>query len=391
MRTDKKTLTLAGLAIAAALSVSACDQKTAGGQGGAPEVGVVTMKPQKLAVTTELVGRTSPYLIAEVRPQVSGIVLKRLFREGADVKAGESLYQIDPATYQADASTAKAQLAKAEANLATARLKAGRFGELVSVEAVSKQDYDDAVAALKQAEADVAAARAAVERADINLRYTRVTAPISGRIGKSMVTPGALVTANQDAAIATVQQLDPIYVDVTQSSAELLRLRREMADGNIKSAGGKKAKVKLLLEDGTTYGLEGTLEFSDVTVDQGTGTVTLRAIFPNPKHELLPGMYVRAVLSEGVRDDAMLAPQQAVSRDPKGNATALVVSADGKVEQRVIVASRAIGDKWLVTDGLNPGDRVVVDGLFRIRPGVPVKGVELEATSGAAPTARARQ
>ncbi|MDA5193901.1 efflux RND transporter periplasmic adaptor subunit [Govanella unica] len=391
MRSQIKTLTAVGLLLAAALTVAACEKKNEAPQGRAPEVAVVTVKPQKLSLTTELVGRTTSYQVAEVRPQVTGIVLKRLFREGGEVKAGESLYQIDPATYQATLSSAKADLARAEANATTARLKAGRFTELVAINAVSKQDHDDAVAALKQADAAVAASRAAVQQADINLRYTKVVSPISGRIGRSLVTPGALVTANQAASLATVQQLDPIYVDVSQSSTELMKLRRNLAESGIQKEGSTKAKVKLILEDGTAYPLEGTLEFAEVTVDPTTGSVILRALFPNPKHELLPGMYVRAVLGEGVKQDAMLAPQQAVSRDPKGNATTFVVSADNKVEQRMIVTGRSVGDQWLVTEGLNPGDRVVVEGFQRIRPGAPVKAVELEAPSAAAPTAKARK
>lgn len=348
----------------------------------APEVGVVTITPQRVALDTELPGRTSSYLIAEVRPQVGGIIKKRLFVEGSDVKAGEALYQIDPATYQANLDSAKATLAKSEANLFAAKLKADRYKDLVAINAVSQQNYDDAYAALKQAEADVAAGKAAVETARINLDYTRVTSPISGRIGRSSVTPGALVTANQAASLSTVQQLNPIYVDVTQSSTELLKLKRDLASGQLRSAGKNKARVKLILEDGTGYAQEGTLQFSDVTVDQGTGAITLRAVFPNPKQELLPGMYVRAVLETGVDDKAILVPQQGITRNNKGEATALVLGPDGMVEMRTLEIARALGDKWLVTAGLKAGDQVIVDGLQKVRPGAPARAVP--ADGGAA-------
>jgi membrane fusion protein (multidrug efflux system) len=327
----------------------------------------------------ELPGRTSPYLIAEVRPQVGGIIQKRLFTEGSDVKAGQVLYQIDPSTYQAAFDSAKAGLARAEANLTTTRLKEGRYKELISVNAVSRQEYDDMVAALKQAEADVAGNKAAVETARINLAYTHVTSPISGRIGKSSVTTGALVTANQPTALAAIQQLDPMYVDVTQSSADLLRLKQDMASGKIKQDGANQAKVKLLLENGAPYPQTGTLKFSDVTVDQSTGSVTLRSLFPNRQNILLPGMYVRAIVEEGANDKAILVPQQAVTRDPQGNAIAMVVDSTEKVEPRVLKADRTIGDKWLVADGLKPGDRVIMEGLMKVRPGMPVKAVLFEA------------
>jgi membrane fusion protein (multidrug efflux system) len=310
---------------------------------------------------------------------VGGIIQKRLFTEGSDVKAGQVLYQIDPSTYQAAFDSAKAGLARAEANLTTTRLKEGRYKELISVNAVSKQEYDDMVAALKQAEADVAGNKAAVETARINLAYTRVTAPISGRIGKSSVTTGALVTANQPTALAAIQQLDPMYVDVTQSSADLLRLKQDMASGKIKQDGANQAKVKLLLENGAPYPQTGTLKFSDVTVDQSTGSVTLRSLFPNRQNILLPGMYVRAIVEEGANDKAILVPQQAVTRDPQGNAIAMVVDSTEKVEPRVLKADRTIGDKWLVGDGLKPGDRVIMEGLMKVRPGMPVKAVLFEA------------
>jgi len=367
----------AGLAaaVAATLVLAACGkpQGEAPSARPAPEVAVVEVQPTQYAMTTELAGRTSPYQVAEVRPQVGGILQKRLFREGADVKAGAALYQIDPATYRAQFDSAQATLAKAEANLAVAKLTAERHAELVKVEAVSKQANDDAQARLKQTEAEVAAARAAVQTAKINLDYATITSPISGRIGRSMVTPGALVTANQGNALATVQQLDPIYVDVTQSSTELLRLKRELAEGRIKSSGADGAKVRLVLEDGSLYSVPGKLQFSDVTVDPGTGAVTLRAVFPNPKHELLPGMYVRAQLEEGVRDQVMLVPQQAVMRDPRGKASVYVLGAEDKVEVRPVVTARAAADKWVVTEGLKAGDRVIVEGLQKIRPGAPAR------------------
>ncbi|MBF0528757.1 MAG: efflux RND transporter periplasmic adaptor subunit [Deltaproteobacteria bacterium] len=344
------------------------------------EVGVVVIQPQRVALTTELAGRTSAYLIAEVRPQVCGIIQKRLFTEGADVKSSEVLYQIDPASYQAAYSSAKAALSRAEASLTPARLKADRYKELVKINAVSQQDYDDSLAALKQTAADVEAGKAALETARINLAYTRVTSPITGRIGKSSVTVGALVTASQNAALSTVQQLDPIYVDVTQSSAEMLRLKRSLASGQFKSDGVREAKVKLILEDGTMYSLEGNLKFSDVTVDQSTGSITLRAVFPNPEQILLPGMYVRTVIEEAVNERAILVPQQGVTRNNRGIPSAMIVDASDKVELRNLEISRAIGDKWLVTNGLKAGDRLIVDGLQKIKPGAPVKVVSLDKT-----------
>jgi membrane fusion protein (multidrug efflux system) len=364
--------------LVAGLILVACDNK-APVQQGPLEVSVVVVKQERVALTMELPGRTSPYLIADVRPQVGGIIQKRLFTEGSDVKAGQVLYQIDPSTYQAAFDSAKAGLARAEANLTTTRLKEGRYKELISVNAVSRQEYDDMVAALKQAEADVAGNKAAVETARINLAYTHVTSPISGRIGKSSVTTGALVTANQPTALAAIQQLDPMYVDVTQSSADLLRLKQDMASGKIKQDGANQAKVKLLLENGAPYPQTGTLKFSDVTVDQSTGSVTLRSLFPNRQNILLPGMYVRAIVEEGANDKAILVPQQAVTRDPQGNAIAMVVDSTEKVEPRVLKADRTIGDKWLVADGLKPGDRVIMEGLMKVRPGMPVKAVLFEA------------
>jgi membrane fusion protein (multidrug efflux system) len=360
-----------------------------------PEVGVVTIQPQRAALTTELPGRTSAYLIAEVRPQVSGIVKQRLFAEGADVKAGEVLYQMDPASYQAAYNSAKAALDKSEANLIPARLKAERYKELIKINAVSQQDYDDASAALKQAEADVEAGKAVLETARINLAYTKVTAPISGRIGRSSVTTGALVTANQPAALATIQQLSPIYVDVAQSSADLLRLKQDMASGIMKSGGAAQTRVKLLLEDGSIYPLPGTLKFSEVTVDQSTGSITLRAVFPNPKQTLLPGMFVRAVIEEGVNEHSILVPQRGVSRNTAGDAMVMVVGSGEKVEPRIIKVVRTVGDNWLVSEGLKPGDRVILDGIQRARPGTPVKAVAFgskgdSAPAGAVKTAEAK-
>ncbi len=342
-------------------------------QGGAPEVAVVVVQPERVPIITELPGRTSAFLVAEVRPQVTGIIQKRFFTEGSDVKAGEVLYQIDPATYEAAYSVAKAALARAEANAMSIRSRVERYKELITINAVSQQDYDDAVAALKQAEADIEANKAATETAQINLAYARVKAPISGRIGKSSVTTGALVTANQGTPLAVVQQLDPVYVDVTQSSANLLELKENIASGRVKGAGPDQARVKLLLEDGTPYPVEGILKFSDITVDPSTGSFTVRMVFPNQKQTLLPGMYVRALVEEGVVDRAILAPQEGVSRDPKGNPFALLADSSDKVEQRGLKIDRAVGNKWLVTEGLKPGDRIIVEGLQRIRPGVSVK------------------
>jgi membrane fusion protein (multidrug efflux system) len=329
-------------------------------------------------------------MIAEVRPQVTGIVQSRNFTEGAEVKAGTTLYQLDPATYQAAYDSAKAAVAKAESSLQTARLRADRYKELLAINFLSQQAYDEADATLRQSEADVAVAKAAAETARINLAYTKVTAPISGRIGVSAVTAGALVTANQQAVLATIQQLNPIFVDVTQSSTEVLRLRRALASGTLKKPAANATRVELLLEDGTPYPNEGTLQFSDVTVDPATGAVTLRALFPNPQGVLLPGMYVRAVIEEGVREAAIVVPQQAVTRDTKGDAIAMVVGADGKVESRKLQVARTLGNEWLVDAGLQPGERVIVDGLQRARPGVAVQAMErseanLGAGAGAAP------
>jgi len=349
-----------------------------------PEVGVVTLQPQNVTLTTDLPGRTSPYRVADVRARVDGIVLKRDFTEGGEVKAGQRLYKIDPATYQAAFENAKATLAKAVANQASTKLLADRYKSLVAVEAVSKQDYDNAVAAALQADADVAAGKAAVDTARINLGYTDVPAPITGRTGLSQVTEGAYVQSGAATLMTTVQQIDPMYVDVTQSAADGLRLRRALADGKLQSAGPNAAKVELTLEDGTKYPLDGKLQFSDITVDQTTGSVTVRAIFPNPNRELLPGMFVHAKLAEGVKEGGLLVPQQGVTRDQKGQPTALVVNKEGKAELRQLVTDRAIGDKWLVTSGLSAGEQVIVSGLQKARPGAPVKAVPAQLP-GAAP------
>ncbi|SNB47110.1 efflux RND transporter periplasmic adaptor subunit [Geobacter sp. DSM 9736] len=385
-------ISMFAVAVAACgMFVSGCGKKQAAGPPpqGPPEVGVVTVQPQRVELTTELPGRTSAYLVAEVRPQVGGIIQKRLFTEGSDVKAGQVLYQIDPASYQAAYASAKATLAKAEAAVVPVRLKAERFRELVAINAVSKQDADDTAAALKNAEADIEAAKAAVETARINLAYTRVTAPISGRIGRSTVTNGALVTANQAAPLATIQQLSTMYVDVTQSSADLLKLKQSLASGIIRKNGGNQAQVKLILEDGTRYPLPGTLKFSEVTVDQSTGSITLRAIFPNPKQTLLPGMFVRAIVEEGINEQAILVPQRGVTRNPQGEAMVMVVGEQEKVEPRVLQVARTVGDSWLVSEGLKPGDRVILEGIQKARPGTPVKavpfGTKQQGGPGAAP------
>jgi len=358
--------------LAAAALAAGCNPSTAGAPASkapVPEVAVHTVAPRAVAISTELPGRTSAYQVAEVRPQVGGLIRQRLFVEGADVKAGAPLYQIDAATYQAAFNSAKAALAKARANLAAATPKVARYKELVAIEGVSRQDYDDAVAAAGQAQAEVEAAAAALDAARINLDYTQVASPISGRIGRSSVTQGALVTASQAAALATVQQLDPIYVDVTQSSTDLLRLKREVEAGSLKQGG--QAKVTLILADGSRYAQEGKLQFADASVDPGTGNVVLRALFPNPKHDLLPGMFVRAVVESGIDAQAILVPQQGVTRNPKGEATALVLNRENKVEQRVLVTGAAIGDQWQIKAGLAAGDRVIIDGLQKVKPGAP--------------------
>ena len=391
--------------------------------GGPPEVAVVTIQPQRLVITTELSGRTSANRVAEVRPQVGGIIQKRLFSEGSDVKAGQTLYQIDPAPFQAALDNASANLVAMQRNVdraraalsasianvtrqkstrELARTNRDRFEEAFKDKAVSASQRDQAVTEAEVAEATIqaveaqvesdrkaiAAAEAAVLQADaalktvrINLGYTSVTAPISGRIGKSGVTEGALVTAYQPVALATIQQLDPMYVDVPQSTTELLRLRSRLEDGQLHRNGDIRNKVRLLMEDDVQYPWEGALQFRDVTVDPTTGSVILRVVFPNPKGVLLPGMFVRAVVEEGVNSKAILVPQQAISRDPRGNPLTLIVDAEGKVQQRTLTLDRAIGNTWLVSAGLAPGDRVIVEGTQKVKPGVSVKVVPFETGS----------
>lgn len=361
-------LVLCGLALA----LAACDD---GDQQQAaapppPPVTVIALQPRPVSITTTLPGRVTAYRTAEIRPQVGGLLRERLFREGETVAAGQTLFQIDPAPYEAALASAQANQARAEATLANARLVANRYRPLVAQNAVSRLDYENAVAAQKQAEADVAAGRAAVRTAQIDLDHTRLVSPIAGRTGRPAVTEGALVTAQQADRLLTVTQLDPVYVDVTQSTATLLRLRREMAAGRLRAGGDSAAEVRLLLEDGTAYPLPGTLQFSEVTADPETGSVTLRAVFPNPDGALLPGMFVRQQLEEGISDGAILAPQQGVSRNPKGEATALVVQQDGTVQSRILQTGQVIAGAWLVTGGLQAGDRLVVEGMQRIAPGM---------------------
>ena len=369
-----RALTRAVLCMLLSLMLLACEEggKGAPGSSGPREVVIIKLEPRREVYTTALAGRIASFQVAEVRPQVGGILQQRLFTEGADVKAGQALYQIDPATYEAALDSAQAALMKAEANVTPARLKAERFRELLAIKAVSKQEYDDAQAAFKQAEADVAVDRAAVKTARINLEYTKVRSPISGRIGKSAFTPGALVTANQAQALTSVRQLDPVYVDITQSSQDLLRLRAQFTNGELRSA-AEEAPVRLKLENGAMYPHEGRLQFTDVSVDESTGMVSLRALFPNPEHILLPGMYVRAVIAEGVDENALLVPQRALRRDPKGQASVLLVDGGGKVDVRLVDVGRTVGDSWQVLSGLKPGDRVIVEGGQNVRPGMSVK------------------
>lgn len=361
--------------------LSACGSKASPPQPQPAAVTVVTLKTESVTLTRELPGRVTSSLVAEVRPQVTGIVQQRLFAEGALVKAGQALYQIDDATYRADASSARALLARAEATLVSARLKAQRSAELAKTHFISAQGNENDIAALRQAEADVAIAKAAVERSNVILGYSRIVSPIAGRIGKSSVTQGALVTANQESALATVQQLDPIYVDLTQAGSELLQLRQQIAAGTLK--GSSTLPVALLLEDGSRYKHDGKLAFSEITVDPSTGSYALRVVVPNPENVLLPGMYVRAVVGEGVRANAVLVPQQGITRDPKGSASAMLADKAGKVEVRSVRVSQTIGDKWLVEEGLAAGDKVIVEGLQKIGPGMPVQAAEAGAVSPA--------
>ena len=347
---------------------------------------MVTLASQTVSDVRNLPGRTSAFVIAEVRPQVTGIIKKRLFEEGSEVKAGQPLYQIDDAIYRAEVASRKAALARARATRDAAQLTADRSTELAKIDAMSAQEAENAVAALEQSIADVAAAEAALAQAEVNLSYARITSPISGRTGKSNFTQGALVTANQDMPLTTVQQLDPIYVDLQQSSSELLRLRQDFAGADL----NQSAPVRIQLENGTTYEHTGELKFADVSVDPQTGSFGLRAVVPNPDRLLLPGMYVRAVLERGQRDDAVLAPQRAITRDARGNGVALVVTADNKIEQRTVRTARTIGDQWLIDEGLQAGERVVVEGSQKVQPGMTVTPVEPSAarTAEATPATR---
>lgn len=345
------------------------------------EVGTYTLSAQNVTLTRELPGRTKATLSSEIRPQVGGIIQARFFEEGAFVKKDALLYQIDPSSYQAAFEEAKATLQNAEALVESTRLKSERYADLVKIDGVSKQDMEDAKASYLQAVASVEAKKAALQTARINLEYTKIKAPISGRIGTSSVTVGALVTANQTTALATIRTLDPIYVDLTQSNTQLLKLRALLEQQGIKQG---STKLALKLEDGSMYKQNGTLQFQEIAVDESTGSVTLRATFPNPDGVLLPGMYVRALVDEAVNSAAILVPQQAIQRDPKGNATALIVTADNKVEKRVVVTERAIGDTWLVNSGLNAGDRVIVEGVNKVRVGDVVRVVDVTTTLGKA-------
>jgi membrane fusion protein, multidrug efflux system len=369
------------VAIVAAVTLWGCGRPEAMPPAGdfRPEVTVVTLKAQPVTLTRELPGRTTAYLVADVRPQVSGIVKRRLFTEGSLVHAGQLLYEIDDSLYRAQYDNAKASLQKAQANEIAAHLAAQRAAALIKIDAISAQDNENAISAEGQAVADVAAARAALDSAAVNLAYARITAPISGRIGRSSVTAGALVTADQSAALATIQQLNPIYVDVNQSSADWLTLKQEIDSGRIQSSGAG-TPATIVLENGAIYPHRGTLLFTDVTVDPTTGNFLLRALVPNPEGLLLPGMYVRAVIDEGVLPHGVLAPQEGIQHDPRGDATALVVDAAGRVEERRVGITRAIGNRWLIDSGLSAGDRLIVSGAQKVQPGMPVRAVEEDAS-----------
>ncbi|MBU1700587.1 MAG: efflux RND transporter periplasmic adaptor subunit [Candidatus Eisenbacteria bacterium] len=363
-------------AFASVLMLAGCGKNEAPPPPGEPVVSVVTIEAQSTALTTELTGRTVAYRMAEIRPQVNGIIQKRLFEEGSEVKAGQALYKIDPAPYQAALDNARAALARAEANLTTIQLRKDRFEKLLPDNAVSQQDYDDVTAGLKQAQAEVESWKAQVKLADINLVYTDVIAPISGRIGRSNITEGAIVTAYQPLNLTTIQQLDPIYVDLPQSTTEMLRLKRHLLDGSVKQDGADQGNIRLIQEDGMVYPLAGTLQFRDISVDPSTGSVVLRALFPNPDGALLPDMFVRGIVTEGINQQAILVPQQGVARDSKGDPFAWIVDAEGHAQIRRLVIDRAMGDKWLVSEGLAPGDQLVVEGLMSLRrPGAAVKAV----------------
>jgi membrane fusion protein (multidrug efflux system) len=389
MRVERVPFRLISAATAAVL-LAACGPKQSAPPPQTPEVGIVTVQPTAVPVVTELPGRTSAFLVAQVRARVDGIVLRREFTEGDQVKAGQRLYKIDPAPYIAALNNAKASLAKAQANLASTTAQANRFKVLVAANAVSKQDYDNAVASAGQAAADVAAGKAAVDTAQINLGYTDVTSPVSGQIGISQVTPGAYVQASAATLLATVQQLDPTYVDLVQSSLDGLKLRREVQEGRLKTSGPDAAKVSLILEDGRTYSEKGKLQFTDVTVDQGTGSVTVRAIFKNADKVLLPGMFVRARIEEGVNENALVVPQVGITHDQKGQPTALVVGPDDKVALRQLVTSGTYGSNWVVESGLKAGDRVIVQGTDKAKPGMQVKTVaaQLPATPASGTSAQ---
>lgn len=375
----KKLRAARGTALTVATLLAAgCGGADQGKQSpAAPEVGVIVVQPQRATISTQLPGRTVAYRIAQVRPRVSGIIKQRLFTEGAEVKAGQALYQLDPAPYQAAYDSAQAAVAKAAANTLAVRLKNARFQKLAASGDVSQQDRDDVISSLSQAEADEKTAHAALETARINLGYTRIVAPIAGRIATSAYTEGALVTAEQDNPLTTVQQYEPMYVDLTQPAAAVLKLRSQLAAGSLKSADAHSASVRLQLDDGSFYAPEGRLEFTGVTVSESTGTLTLRAVFPNPDGVLLPGMYVRAVLGQAVDERALLVPQQGVSRDARGMATALVVGVDDKVEQRELTVEPA-GDQWRVLAGLRGGERLVVQGQLKAKPGKVVKPVVVD-------------
>ncbi len=373
-------------ALVGSVALTGCDQAAEQSQASAPKavpVGVITVKSQALTLKKELPGRISAFQIAEIRPQVSGIVQSRLFVEGNEVKQGQALYQIDPATFEADLAASEASVARAEASIASTKSKASRYSELLKIKAVSQQDFDEADAAQKQAQAELLTAKAQLKSAQINLDYSHVSSPISGQISKSSVTVGALVSANQTTALATVTQLDPIYVDLTQSSNELTQLKKAISSGSLSVDSQSQTDVELQMEDGSTYPLKGTLQFSEVTVDPSTGSVTLRAKFPNPDKLLLPGMYARASVVEGVKQDAILVPQRGVSRNTKGEPTAMVVSKENTVESRVLKVDRTIGSNWLVTDGLSDGDKVIIEGLQKIRPGAPVTPTEVSPSATA--------
>ncbi|MFD1555264.1 efflux RND transporter periplasmic adaptor subunit [Paraburkholderia silviterrae] len=375
MRVERVPFRLITFATAAVV-LAACGQKQSAPPPQTPEVGVVAVQPTSVPVVSELPGRTNAFLVAQVRARVDGIVLRREFTEGAVVKAGQRLYKIDPAPYIATLNNAKASLAKAKANLVTQNALVARYKVLVAANAVSKQDYDNAVSAQGQAQADVDAGKAAVDTAQINLGYTDVLSPITGKVGISQVTPGAYVQASQATLMSTVQQMDPMYVDLTQSSLDGLKLRRDVESGRLKTNGPDAAKVSLVLEDGRTYAQQGKLQFTDVTVDQTTGSVTIRALFPNPDRVLLPGMFVRARIDEGTNDNAYLVPQVGVQHDQKGQATVLLVDDKNKVAVHPVVTAGTQGQDWVVESGLQPGDRVIVQGTEKVHPGTTVKAVD---------------